>query len=232
MTAIYDALMRRDTRTPLTTIVPDLAYAWNSSNNFKTYTINLSLVGVESRVAYLDGQIEDIDVRLQRLYDIKSVKVKNAEIALETGKLELDDLAPRIKELRVKRDLVLRARSEARETLDAGRVEQVNRGVVLEYLKNLKGVLDQGTVGEKRAFLTSFIKSVDVEDSQVTVRYSLPLPAETEAIESARVLNTVQTGGAGGTRTPDFLLAKEALSRTELQPHECVHGMALDYRSG
>ena len=27
------------------------------------------------------------------------------------------------------------------------------------------------------------------------------------------------TGGAEGIRTPDFLLAKEALSRTELQPH-------------
>ncbi len=26
-------------------------------------------------------------------------------------------------------------------------------------------------------------------------------------------------GGAEGIRTPDFLLAKEALSRTELQPH-------------
>ena len=30
----------------------------------------------------------------------------------------------------------------------------------------------------------------------------------------------VTIGGAGGTRTPDFLLAKEALSQTELQPRE------------
>ena len=29
----------------------------------------------------------------------------------------------------------------------------------------------------------------------------------------------IVTGGAEGIRTPDFLLAKEALSRTELQPH-------------
>ena len=28
-----------------------------------------------------------------------------------------------------------------------------------------------------------------------------------------------KAGGAEGIRTPDFLLAKEALSRTELQPH-------------
>ena len=108
-----------------------------------------SLAEVESRVAALDNKLDDIDARLQRLYD-----------AFETGKLDLDDLAPRIKELREKRDLVLRARSEARETFDAGRVEQVNRDVVLDCLKNLKGLLDLGTVGEKRAFLRSFIKSV------------------------------------------------------------------------
>ena len=33
------------------------------------------------------------------------------------------------------------------------------------------------------------------------------------------VLPRVVIGGAAGIRTPDFLLAKEALSRTELQPH-------------
>lgn len=43
----------------------------------------------ESQVATLDTQLSEIDKRLQRLYD-----------ALETRKLILDDLAPRIKELR------------------------------------------------------------------------------------------------------------------------------------
>ena len=33
------------------------------------------------------------------------------------------------------------------------------------------------------------------------------------------VVPEIVTGGAEGIRTPDFLLAKEALSRTELQPH-------------
>ena len=41
MTPMYDTLMRRDTRTALTTIVPDLAYAWDVSNGFKTYTFKL-----------------------------------------------------------------------------------------------------------------------------------------------------------------------------------------------
>ena len=42
------------------------------------------------------------------------------------------------------------------------------------------------------------------------------------AIEDERNESSVpekKAGGAEGIRTPDFLLAKEALSRTELQPH-------------
>ena len=37
---------------------------------------------------------------------------------------------------------------------------------------------------------------------------------------SKKVLPTVYSGGAEGIRTPDFLRAKEALSRTELRPHK------------
>ena len=46
--------------------------------------------------------------------------------------------------------------------------------------------------------------------------------AGTGKTEEERNVSSVpekKAGGAEGIRTPDFLLAKEALSRTELQPH-------------
>ena len=98
-----------------------------------------------------------------------------------------------------KQDLLLRARSEAREVLDSGRVEQVSRDVVLEYLQELRGILDLGSIGEKKAFLRSFIKSVEVQNEHVTMHYTLPLPSERVPIEPDRVLNTGYVGGAGGT---------------------------------
>ena len=112
---------------------------------------------MELEITALDTQLNEIDKRLQRLYNA------------------LDDLALRIKALRSKQDLVVLAKSEARETFDAGRVEHVRREVALDYLR---GVRDLGTGGQKRIFLRSFIESVEVKDSQVTVRYTLPLPAE------------------------------------------------------
>ena len=97
--------------------------------------------------------------------------------------------------LRERRDLLLRSKAEAQETVDAGRVELVSRGVVLEYLKDLKGVLDYGSVSERRALLKSFVRSVERHDSGVTVRYTLPLPPETEPSGGPGVLDSVLVGG-------------------------------------
>ncbi len=59
--------------------------------------VNEELVSTHStlqgRMDDLDAEMRDIDARLSRLYD-----------SLETGKLELDDLAPRIKESRTRKE--------------------------------------------------------------------------------------------------------------------------------
>ena len=97
--------------------------------------LEASLGELSQRMTGIDAQLADIDGRLGRLYD-----------ALETGSLDHHDLAPRIKDLREKRDLILRHKSEVNETLTTGRVELVSRETVLGYLKDLKWVLGHGTV--------------------------------------------------------------------------------------
>ena len=79
-----------------------------------------ALVQVRERLETLDSQISAVNRRLERLYE-----------ALETGKVDLDDLGPRLKDLRQRRNLLLRAKSAAQETVDAGKVEQTSREVVL-----------------------------------------------------------------------------------------------------
>lgn len=149
-----------------------------------------SLDGVNARLNALDSQTGDVDRRLGRLYD-----------ALETGKLKLDDLAPRIKELKGRRELLQRSRCEVEETLVDGRIELVSREVVLGYLGDFNLILDGGSVSERRAFLRSFIESIRVKDSQVTIRYTLPLPPERLQLDALGVLDFDSLGGAEGTRT-------------------------------
>lgn len=54
---------------------------------------------------------------------------------------------------------------------------------VLGYLKDLKGVLVCGSIAERRAFLRSFIQSIERQDSQITIHYTLPLPPERVPVE-------------------------------------------------
>ena len=46
------------------------------------------------------------------------------------------------------------------DALSPGDIELVNREVVLEYLEDLRGLLDHGSLAERRTFIPSFSQSV------------------------------------------------------------------------
>ncbi|MFQ5872999.1 MAG: recombinase family protein, partial [Dehalococcoidia bacterium] len=159
-----------------------------------------SLEQERQRLDALDDQLNSVNRRLERLYD-----------ALETGKLALEDLAPRIQDLRKQRNLLSRAREEVHETLEAGHVELVNREEVLGYLKDIQAVLGAGTVAERRTILKSFVERIEKQDSQATIFYSLPLPPAQVNTEPMGVLDTVHYGGPSWTRTTDLALIRGVL---------------------
>ena len=55
---------------------------------------------------------------------------------------------------------------------------------------------------------------------------TIPETGEKEEETNLEFVSEKKLGGAGGTRTPDFLRAKEALSQTELQPHNELSGVS------
>ena len=126
----------------------------------------------------IDAELRDVRARLSRLYD-----------ALETGKLDLDDLAPRIKELKTRQDELNKSKIQV-----------------------------EADFTERKALLRSFIKRIEVNKKQVTVHYNLPIPQDEKSKEQMRILPIVTFGGAEGIRTPDLLRAKEALSQLSYSP--------------
>ncbi len=115
---------------------------------------------------------------------------------METGQLTVTELAPRIRELQEKRELLNRAQGELQATLSEGQVEQVGWEPVLSYLGDLRETLDYGSGAEQKLLLRSFIQSIDKLESEVVLRYSLPLPPETISENRPGVLDIVQSGGA------------------------------------
>ena len=140
---------------------------------------------IRHRLTLLGRERSQIESRLERLYDV-----------LETGKMELEDLAPRIRELRVKKDELLRTETEARLALDKGIVEQIDAKQVMVYVKDLGRILEVGTAEERKEFLKSFVKRIFWRDPEVTVEYTLPVPPlELNLRPEEEVVHIVNVGG-------------------------------------
>lgn len=135
------------------------------------------------RLALLQSQIAEVDNRLGRLYD-----------ALETGKFKGGELAPRIKALFQKKEELEQARAEAEEALSCRRIELADHGVIKEYVQDLKALLEQSSIVERKAFLKSFVERIEVGDSDVKLIYSIPMLPDTPTIETVGVLPFIQRG--------------------------------------
>ena len=90
--------------------------------------------------------------------------------------------------------------------------------IVKSYTRDLKSLLEESDIIERKAFLRSLIKRIEINKDEVRVYYHLPLPQDKKRKVAAEVLPIVILGGAEGTRTPDLLRAKEALSRLSYSP--------------
>ena len=155
----------------------------------------------------IDTELNDIRARLSRLYD-----------ALETGKLSLDDLSPRIKELRMRQNELNKARVVAESEIVAQGVEHIDVEVVKSYANDLKSLLEEPDFTQSKAFLRSFVKRIEIDGCKAVILYNLPVPSDQKREHMAKVLPIDTLGGAEGIRTPDLLRAREALSQLSYSP--------------
>ena len=137
---------------------------------------------------------------------------------LETGKLIQAELAPRIRELKKRQDELGKARIQIEADMIVQGVEEVDIDVVKSYTRDLEALIEESDIAERKSFLRSFIKRIEINRNEVVVHYYLPLPQNEKGERVREVLPMVTLGGAEETRTPDLLRAKEALSQLSYSP--------------
>ena len=163
------------------------------------------------RLEVIDAELKDVRSRLDKLYD-----------ALETGKLSMDDLAPRIKELKTRMDELSKIRLMIEADLAVQGVHRVDRGEVIAYADDMRSLLGEADIVQSKAFLRTFVKKIVVESSKVKVFYNLPVPVGHNETKTEEVLPIVTPGGAEGTRTPYLLNANESLSLLSYSPSTLI----------
>ena len=73
-------------------------------------------------------------------------------------------------------------------------------------------------IAERKSFLRSFIKRIEINRNEVVVHYHLPLPQNEKGERVREVLPMVTPGGAGGIRTPYLLTASQTFSQLNYSP--------------
>ena len=99
-------------------------------------------------------------------------------------------------------------------------IEEVDIDTVKSYTRDLRSLLEESDMTERKAFLRSFIKRIEINKDKVIVHYHLPLPQGEKRKVTAEVLPIVTLGGAGGTRTLDLLTASQTFSQLNYGPRK------------
>ena len=136
------------------------------------------------RLGNTSKEMADVNRRLDRLYD-----------ALETGKLKLDDLAPRIRQLRQRQEQLHRAQSEMENYLSDRRMELADANTVARYVADLRNLLSESSLAERKTFIRSFVKGVKVTGDKVLLTYTIPMFSREVTEEKLSVLSIVHYGG-------------------------------------
>jgi len=156
-------------------------------------------IGYRQHLDTVLDEIADVDRRLERLYD-----------ALETGKIQLADLAPRIQQLRQRHEQLQATRWELEQQLSDRRVELADAETVARCVSDLHDLLNESSLAERKSFVRSFVKEVKVTGDEVLMTYTIPMLPKGITEEKLPVLSIVHYGGPWGT-VPELLFEKKGL---------------------
>jgi site-specific DNA recombinase len=161
------------------------------------------------------NEIADVDRRLERLYD-----------ALEAGKIQLAELAPRIQQLRRRQEQLQATRWEMEQQLCDRHVELADAETVAGYVADLRDLLNESSLAERKTFIRSFVKEVKVTGDEALLTYTIPMLPRGVTEEKLPVLPIVHHGGAGGIRTPYLLTASQTFSQLNYSPIKTISNLA------
>ena len=138
----------------------------------------------------IDADLNEVRLRLSRLYE-----------ALETRKLSLDDLAPRIKEQRARESELSKARLQVEAEMLVQGPNHIDAETIKSHAKDLKAILEEADLMTSKAFLRTFIKRIEIKGDEAIIRYALPVPPQGKTTTRVSVLPIDTPSGEGGTRT-------------------------------
>ena len=143
----------------------------------------------EARRTALKNRIAEIEKKCARHYEL-----------IETGALEIDDLAPRLRELNAEKETLsnelFNLNAKTPQTVD---FQKLTEETVAAYVEDLRETLNSGSIMHRKEFLNSFIRRININDSQAEIEYTCPIGLTGN--RRNEVLSMAMIGSRGRTRT-------------------------------
>jgi len=122
----------------------------------------------QDEISAVKGQLREARKKLDRLYEI-----------LESGKLDLEVLAPRLRQWKGRVDELTARREELQGQATGNVIRLVNEETIRAYVQGLRRLLSEGSLNARKAFLRSWIRRIDAVGRDLTITYTLPpMPPE------------------------------------------------------
>ena len=155
-----------------------------------------------NQLDHLEREARTVEQKLEHLY-----------AALESGKVDIDDLAPRLKELRAEQRELNEKRDEALDDMNQADHAPFDAIQMEHYVQDLRSLLHSASFLESKTFLGTFIRRIDFDKEQVGIEYTLPIPAGDGLTATKELLNVRGDGSPGRIRTYDLAVNSRPLYR-------------------
>lgn len=138
----------------------ELISNFTSSTNEKIASSHRKL---EEELNSIQSRLKSLNGRLSRLYD-----------ALESGKMEAEDIGPRIKELRVSIKQAETKKEQMEDALSDLEAEIVDSDMITFYLEHLKEALNEVSNERKKFFLKACVKGITIYPDHIEIKTKIP----------------------------------------------------------
>ena len=154
------------------------------------HLINVEMLETAGR---LERQLEQTEKELVSI----SGKLTKLYVALESGKLDMDDLAPRIKDLRTCQHELQQQRDNLINRIQSDEPEKLDEKEVMSYVNELEQVLGEKSFLQQKTFLRRFVKRVEINPQGFVMDYTIPVSVDKSRASTREVL-CINKDGSGG----------------------------------
>ena len=172
------------------------------------------------RLETIESELADVRSRLDRLYDLVET----------TTEFNMAHFADRIQDHKERKERLESAAEGARAVLAQRRAVLDDVNTITAYAEDMSRFLQKSDMPERRAFIETFVKEIELLPDNAVVRYSVPLPDDSlipgkkvqEIPLNGSVVSSVNGSPPPGTdlRTPPF----RAISAESAPPERSAPG--------